>query len=255
MEEIDGRLAIPETREGLTPGHTTGPAGAPHHGSPGFGAGVSATQCETFGPAGLAPRPEMQLHADHQSRSGITPRIPPEDHMPKGCSLLSMEPLREWFCSGADMTSPAEYEAALCQIEYDPPDIRQYSDNTHSSLEGVQFATVTVDVIQRGEALAIFDRDLIIHFQQISKAAALYVRALLGGIKRALEVYRRVDDATYSYPWSLPTTEEVWLSHAEGVLMVALTSMNLPQEAWPSARLLRAVPNCRLVLMLAYHIC
>ena len=45
-----------------------------------------------------------------------------------------------------------------------------------------------VDVIQRGEALAIFERDLIIHFQQTSKAAALYVRALLGGIKRALEI-------------------------------------------------------------------
>ena len=54
---------------------------------------------------------------------------------------------------------------------------------THVSLEGVKFPTATVDVIQRGEALAIFERDLIIHFQQISKAATLYVRALLGGIK------------------------------------------------------------------------
>ena len=35
--------------------------------------------------------------------------------------------------------------------------------------------------------------------------------------------------------------------------MVALTTLNLPAEAWKSARLLRAVPNCRLVLMLAYH--
>ena len=35
--------------------------------------------------------------------------------------------------------------------------------------------------------------------------------------------------------------------------MVALTNLNLPVEAWKSARLLRAVPNCRLVLMLAYH--
>ena len=68
---------------------------------------------------------------------------------------------------------------------------------------------------KRREALAIFERDLIIHFQQISRAAALYVRALLGGIKRALEI--------------------------------------LPTEAWKSARLLRAVPHCRLVLMLAYH--
>ena len=36
--------------------------------------------------------------------------------------------------------------------------------------------------------------------------------------------------------------------------MVALTNLNLPPEAWRSARLLRAVPNCRLVLMLAYHL-
>ena len=35
--------------------------------------------------------------------------------------------------------------------------------------------------------------------------------------------------------------------------MVALTTLNLPAEAWKSARLLRAVPNCRLVLMLSYH--
>ena len=35
--------------------------------------------------------------------------------------------------------------------------------------------------------------------------------------------------------------------------MVALTTLYLPTEAWKSARLLRAVPNCRLVLMMAYH--
>ena len=106
---------------------------------------------------------------------------------------------------------------------------------------------------KKGEVLAIFERDLIIHFQQIAKAAALYVRALLGGVRRALEVYRRVDGAANSYPWSLPTTEEAWHAHAEGVLMVAPTNLNLPPEAWRSARLLRAVPNCRLVLTLAYH--
>ena len=112
---------------------------------------------------------------------------------------------------------------------------------------------MTVDVIQRGEALAIFERDLIIHFQQISRAAALYIRALLGGIKRTLEIYRRVDETTKNYPWSVPTTEEKWHTHAEGVLMVALTTLNPHAEAWKSAHLLRAVPNCRLVLMLAYH--
>ena len=47
-----------------------------------------------------------------------------------------------------------------------------------------------------GEALATFERNLIIHFQQTSKTAALYVRPLLGGIKRALEIYGRVDAVT-----------------------------------------------------------
>ena len=54
-------------------------------------------------------------------------RIPPEVSVPKGCLLHSVEPLREWFCKDADMTSPAEYEAALCQLEEDPPDIRQFN--------------------------------------------------------------------------------------------------------------------------------
>ena len=110
-----------------------------------------------------------------------------------------------------------------------------------------ELGSATVDVIQRGEALAIFERDLIIHFQQISKAAALYVEALLGGIKRALEIYQRVDETTSNYLWSKPSTEELWHCHAEGVLMVALNKMNLPQEAWRSARLLRAI-------LLSYHL-
>ena len=43
------------------------------------------------------------------------------------------------------MTSAAEYEAALVQLEEDPPDIRQYNVNireerwTNFSLEGVKF--------------------------------------------------------------------------------------------------------------------
>ena len=132
------------------------------------------------------------------------------------------------------MTSAAEYEAALCQLEDDPPDIRQYKVNireerwTNFSLEGVRFPAMTVDVIQRAEALAIFERDLIIYFQQISRATALYIQALLGGIKRALEIYRRVDETTKNYPWSVPTTEEKWHPHAEGILMVALTTLNFP---------------------------
>ena len=51
-----------------------------------------------------------------QTRTSMTPRIPPEDNVLKRCSLQSMEPLREWFCKGADMTSPAEYEAAPRQL-------------------------------------------------------------------------------------------------------------------------------------------
>ena len=62
------------------------------------------------------------------------------------------------------MTSAAEYEAALVRLEEEPPDIRQYNANirderwTNFSLEGVRFPAMTVDVIQRGEALAIFER-------------------------------------------------------------------------------------------------
>ena len=60
------------------------------------------------------------------------------------------------------------------------------------SLEGVRFPAATVDVIQKGEALAIFERDLIIHFQQISfKGRSLVCSSMkvLGGVKRAPEVY------------------------------------------------------------------
>ena len=62
-------------------------------------------------------------------RTPQTPRIAPEDNVPKGYSLQSMEPLRKWFCKGADMTSPAEYGAVLRQLEEDPPDIRQLNVN------------------------------------------------------------------------------------------------------------------------------
>ena len=192
-------------------------------GSPGFGGGVSVYFGEPGDQTGHTLRMESPPNRPQLNRPPSTPRIPPEDNVPKGCSRLSMEPLHEWVCKGADVTSPAEYEAALYQLEEYPLDIRQYNDNirekrwTHFSLEGVRFPTATVDVMQKGEALAIFERDLIIHFQQISKAAALYVRALLGGVKQTFEVYRRVDETTPSYPWSQPTTEEVWHAHAEGV--------------------------------------
>ena len=35
------------------------------------------------------------------------------------------------------MTSPAEYEAALCQLEDDPPDIRQYNVNISMYMQKV----------------------------------------------------------------------------------------------------------------------
>ena len=56
-------------------------------------------------------------------------KTPPEDQIPRGCSLHSMEPLRDWFCKRADMTSAAEYETALVQLEEDPSDIRHYHVN------------------------------------------------------------------------------------------------------------------------------
>ena len=43
-------------------------------------------------------------------------------------------------------------------------------------------------------------------------------------------------------------------AHAEGCVDDIARQPQLAPEAWKSARLLRAVPNCRLVLMLAYHL-
>ena len=102
-------------------------------------------------------------------------------------------------------------------------------------------------------ALAIFETALIIQLATDIGGRRLLCPRLPGRNQRALEIYRRVDEVTENFPWSTPTTEEKWHTHAEGVLMVALTTLNLPTEAWKRARLLRAVPNCRLVLMLAYH--
>ena len=180
----------PECRERGSP--TLETTGRDHsRGSPDFGGGVDYYEYDTL------QRERIPMGGNSNEGTAripnnerVTPsrmnqsRIPPEDQNPRGCSLHSMEPLRDWFCKGADMTSAVEYEAALCQLEEDPPDIRQYNVNireerwTNFSLEGVRFPAMTVDVIQRGEALAIFERDLIIHFQQISRAAALYIRAV-----------------------------------------------------------------------------
>ena len=174
---IGGNRASPlrEQRRMETPTHQpTGPERSRE--SPDFGGGVDYYDRD-------APRRERLPDSNQESPPRIRlNQTPPEDQNPKGCSLHSMEPLRDWFCKAADMTSAAEFEAALRQLEDDPPDIREYNANireerwTHFSLDGVRFPAMTVDAIQRGEALAIFERDLIIHFQQISRAAALYIR-------------------------------------------------------------------------------
>ena len=56
-----------------------------------------------------------------------------------------MELLREWFCKGADMTSPSEYEAALCQLEAEIrlPNTISEERWAHFSLEGVRFPTAS----------------------------------------------------------------------------------------------------------------
>ena len=60
--------------------------------------------------------------------SPVIDLVPPEHKGTRGCSLLFMEPLREWFCKGADMTFPLEFEAAIARLERDPPDTRQIND-------------------------------------------------------------------------------------------------------------------------------
>ena len=104
--------------------------------------------------------------------------------MPTGCSVTSIEPLRQWFWRGAYMTSPLEVEAAVTRLEREPPEIREINDDireerwTNSSLEEVKLPSSTIDVVKRGEALANSERELVIHFEHISKAAALYAKTL-----------------------------------------------------------------------------
>ena len=110
--------------------------GQENRGSPDFGGGVGYQENDDP-PRGHIPKSDRDAtqhrgHIPESNRSSPVwspnySRTPPEDQIPRGCSLHSMEPLRDWFCKGADMTSPAEYEAALCQLEDNPPDIRQYS--------------------------------------------------------------------------------------------------------------------------------
>ena len=75
--------------------------------SPDFGGGVDYHDLD-------APRrerlPDGTRETPPRSRQNNTP---PEDQNPRGCSLHSMEPLRDWFCRGADMTSASEFEASF----------------------------------------------------------------------------------------------------------------------------------------------
>ena len=57
-----------------------------------------------------------------------------------------------------------------------------------------------LDPVKRGEALANFEKG-IIQFQSVLKAAALCIRALIGGIHRTLAIYRRGDHTTTRYDW------------------------------------------------------
>ena len=145
-ENLSGnRAPIPMEQRGLeTPARRPTGAGCSRE-SPDFGGGVDYHDQDIS-------RRERLPNGSRESPPRVRQNNTlPEDQNPRGCSLHSMEPLRDWFCKGADMTSAAEVEAALCQLENDPPDIREYNVNireerwTHFSLEGVKFPAMTVE--------------------------------------------------------------------------------------------------------------
>ena len=76
--------------------------------SPEFGGGVDYHDLDASRRERL---PDGTRESPPRSRQNNTP---PEDQNPRGCSLHSMEPLQDWFCKGADMTSASEFEASLC---------------------------------------------------------------------------------------------------------------------------------------------
>ena len=86
--------------------------------SPEFGGGVDYHDLD---PPRRERLPESTRKSPPRIRQNNTP---PEDQNPRGCSLHSMEPLRDWFCKGADMTSASEFEASLRLLEDNPPDIK-----------------------------------------------------------------------------------------------------------------------------------
>ena len=143
LEEIDGRLAIVDTSSvsgervvrfwvDESPGQDDSVHGTPirdhvrggcSRESPDFGGGVGYHDLE---PPRRERLPDSNRESPPRTRQANTP---PEDQNPRGCSLHSMEPLRDWFCRGADMTSASEFEASLRQLEDDPPDIRECNAN------------------------------------------------------------------------------------------------------------------------------
>ena len=139
-------------------------------------------------------------------------------------------------------------------MEREPPNARDVNDNiheerwTHVSLEGVRFPSNTIDVVKRGEALANFERELVIHCQQISKEA-LYAKTLLGGVRRALEITAGL--SLMATIGRRPPQKRGGTTMPKD--MVALKSMNIPPEAWQCVKLLRSIPSCRLIIMAAYH--
>ena len=184
LEEIDGRLAIvdtnpvsgarvvrfwvdespvhdnssPETRAPLpTEQRSDGTPVRDHvrggcsRESPDFGGGVDYHDLDL-------PRRESlpDPHRETPPRSRQN-NLPPEDHNPRGCSLHSMEPLRDWFCRGADMTSASEFEASLCQLEENPPDIREYN-----AQEGEFCVPATIEQSSVDESKSSRDCDAIL---------------------------------------------------------------------------------------------
>ena len=129
LEEIDGRLAIVDTsptsgarvvrfwvdepsvhednvgdarnplrndQSGIntpTRRHTEGEC---YRESPEFGGGVDYHDLD---PPRRERLPEGTRESTPTTRQN---NIPPEDQNPRGCSLHSLEPLRDWFCRGAD---------------------------------------------------------------------------------------------------------------------------------------------------------
>ena len=74
------------------------------------------------------------------------------------------------------------------------------------------------------------------------------------GVKRALEIYRRVDETTKNYPWSVSNHRRKVAFTCRRDTHGRSYHIESTSRSLESARILRAVPNCRLVLMMSYHL-